>query len=83
MSIVVKVVSASWCSQCQPYKKELEKQGSKYINLDADEESNLELLKFVGVRSRPTTIIFKDGEVWDVVVGNKVSEIKQILEEIK
>ncbi len=83
MSITVEVVSASWCSQCQPYKKELEKQGIEYINLDADEESNMQLLSKLGVRSLPTTLVYKDGEVVSTLVSNKVSELKQILEFIK
>lgn len=83
MSIVVKVVSASWCSQCQPYKKELEKQGIEYANLDADEETNMELLSKLGVRSLPTTLVYKDGEIVSTLVGNKVNELKQILEFIK
>ncbi len=83
MSITVKVVSASWCSQCQPYKKELEKQGIEYINLDADEESNMGLLSKIGVRSLPTTLVYKDDEIASTLVGNKVNELKQTLEEIK
>lgn len=80
MSIVVKVVSAEWCSQCKPYKRQLEEQGIEFTSLDADDEVNQELLKFVGVRSLPTTLIFKDGEVCNTVVGNKVQELKSLLE---
>lgn len=80
MSIAVKVVSAEWCSQCKPYKRQLEEQGIEFTSLDADDEVNQELLQRLGVRSLPTTLIFKDAEVCNTVVGNKVQELKSLLE---
>lgn len=58
----VVVVSASWCSQCGPYKRALEQAGIEYENLDADAPENEKLLSQLGVRGLPTTIVF-DGEI--------------------
>lgn len=76
---VIKVVSASWCGQCGPYKKQLEQSGIEFENIDADDESNMELLKSLGVRSLPTTLVYKNGDTFSLLVGNKISELKEIL----
>ncbi len=79
MSLVVKVVSASWCGQCGPYKKQLGSQGIEFENLDVDESSNMELLSSLGVRGLPTTLIYKNGELIGMVAGNKIEEVKELI----
>lgn len=73
------VVSAEWCSQCGPYKRALDQAGIEYESQDADDPENEALLKILGVRGLPTTIIF-DGEI-EVgrVVGNNVPKVKELL----
>lgn len=73
------VVSASWCSQCGPYKKALDQTGIKYETKDADAPENEAQLTLLGVRGLPTTIVF-DGEI-EVgrVVGNNVPKVKELL----
>lgn len=78
--IVIKVVSASWCGQCGPYKKQLEQSGIEFENIDADDESNMELLKSLGVRSLPTTLVYKNGELIKTFAGNKPQELKAVFE---
>lgn len=75
----VMVVSAAWCSQCGPYKRALDQAGIGYETQDADDPENEELLKMLGVRGLPTTIVF-DGEI-EVgrVVGNNVPKLKELL----
>lgn len=73
------VVSASWCSQCGPYKQALEKAGIEFESVDADDESNEMFLHEMNVRGLPTTIIFR-GEVHvGNVVGNNVPKVKELL----
>lgn len=76
MSLVVKVVSASWCG---PYKKQLESQGIEFENLDADESSNMELLSSLGVRELPTTLVYKNDELIGMVAGNKIEDVKELI----
>lgn len=75
----VMVVSASWCSQCGPYKRALDQAGIEYEEQDADDPENEALLKILGVRGLPTTIVF-DGEI-EVgrVVGNNVPKLRELL----
>lgn len=75
----VKVVSASWCSQCGPYKKQLQSQGIEFENLDADDSSNMELLSSLGVRGLPTTLVYNNDELIGMVAGNKIEDVKELL----
>ena len=65
--------SAEWCQPCKkfaPILEEVKKQtGIECIEADIDSEVGEELSVKFGVRSVPTTIIFKKGDPVDVVVG--------------
>ncbi len=75
-------VYADWCGPCKqiaPIIEELSTEATDYkvFKLDADNSGNA--LNGVGVRSIPTILIYKDGEVVDRHVG--VSS-KQQLDEL-
>jgi len=64
--------SAEWCGPCQllkPIFDELSKEIKeiKFVKVDVDEEKEL-ALKY-GVRGVPCLILFKNGEVFDRLVG--------------
>lgn len=80
-SVKVKVISAAWCSSCGPYKQRLADAGIEFEVIDADEQMD-EAMKY-GVRSLPTTVIEKDGELVVKFSGTKTpTEVKKILEGI-
>lgn len=78
--MVIKVISASWCSSCQSLKHSLEQNNIEYTLVDADNFANQEYIAKLGVRSLPVTIIEVDG----VVVYQKagILPVKQIVEQI-
>ena len=80
MSFSVKIVSASWCNQCSPYKKAVDSLGIAFENIDADSEENMSMLNELGVRSLPTTLVYKDGELVKMFSGNKPQELKEVIE---
>jgi len=77
--ISVSVVSASWCSQCGPYKRALEQAGIEYGTIDADHPDNEKFLHAHGVRGLPTTIVYKDNVLLGSVVGNNIPKLKELL----
>lgn len=73
------VVSASWCSQCGPYKQALDKAGISFESMDADDPDNEMFLHEMGIRGLPTTIVFKGETHLGNVVGNNVPKVKELL----
>ncbi|RLC59201.1 MAG: thioredoxin [Chloroflexi bacterium] len=76
---------ATWCGPCRmvaPIVDELaeEYEGRvKVVKVDADE--NTDILVSYGVRSIPTLMLFKDGQVLDQVVGFRPKgELLQLLD---
>lgn len=70
--IVVCKVGASWCGPCQiikPFIDELEKECTdvKFVTLDADEDEDI--VTMLRIRSVPTILYYKDGEVKDKSLG--------------
>lgn len=73
--LCVVLFSSSWCSPCQDMKQTIlskcvPKHASKarFFIVDTDFES--EAVNEFGVRSIPSTILFKDGQVVSDIVGN-------------
>jgi thioredoxin-like negative regulator of GroEL len=48
------------------------------VDIDKDEDASLRY----GIRSVPTTIIFKDGEIVGRVAGNNVKGIQEVIDSI-
>jgi glutaredoxin len=57
----IKIVSASWCKQCQVLKDMLTRNGVIYQVIDADE--NMEFCMENNIKSLPTTLIYEEDEV--------------------
>lgn len=61
--VEILVFSASWCAACKTLKNKLQMKGVGYEEIDVDDPENESLVVAYKVRSLPTTIILKDGEV--------------------
>lgn len=66
----IKVVSAAWCSQCNPYKKTLDSAKIEYEVIDADDDTQREFLQAEGIRGLPTTLIMRNGVVLTKATGS-------------
>ena len=62
---------AEWCGPCRMVKPIIEKfsADNKIFDIDVDDEENKSLAKEYGIRSIPTVIFFKNGEIIDKQVG--------------
>lgn len=83
MTVEVSIVSAAWCSNCKPYKQAVKSAGVQFEEIDADVDENMELISSLGVRSLPTTLIYKNGELVKMFSGNKIEELKQSIKEFE
>ena len=76
----VVLFTSAWCSPCQDMKREIvskcmPKHSSKARFFVVDTDYNTEAVAEFGVRSIPSTILFKDGAVVSDIVGNVDLEI--------
>jgi thioredoxin 1 len=83
--VVVVDVLAAWCGPCKVLSPIIDEVGAHFGEsvlvgkLDAD--TNIDLVKELGVRNIPTVLIYKNGEVVDRFVGVKTkSEIVSMVE---
>ena len=79
---------AQWCGPCRKLTPVLEQIQNEFIDLikvvKIDADKNINTAKEYGVSSLPSVLIFKDGEVKEVMVGMMpksaiVSNIKKLL----
>lgn len=75
----VEVYSAEWCPQCGPFKKALASRGVEFKVFDVDSFGDKAQEK--GIRGLPVAIIYKDGEEFKRVVGNKPNEVVEVIKE--
>lgn len=74
---------ATWCGPCKALAPKLEELAAEYqgkikiVKMDVD-QNRLSPAKF-GIRGIPTLILFKDGKMFDQVVGNQPKEVLQDL----
>lgn len=74
---------ATWCGPCKALAPKLEELAGEYsgkvkiVKMDVD-QNRLSPAKF-GIRGIPTLILFKDGKMFDQVVGNQPKEVFQDL----
>jgi len=87
----VKKFSALWCGPCKTLGPIMDKVMPEYsdviytkVDIDEDKDNGGEEITKYGVRSVPTVILLKDGEVVDKFVGMKSeSDIREFLEKNK
>jgi thioredoxin 1 len=74
---------ATWCGPCKALAPKLEELAGEYdgkikiVKMDVD-QNRASPAKF-GIRGIPTLILFKDGKMFDQVVGNQPKEVLQDL----
>ena len=76
---------AVWCAPCRiiaPVIDEIaESYGAKIKVGKVNVDDNSKVASQYGIRSIPTVILFKDGQVADQVIGANAAEIKKIVEQ--
>ena len=73
--------SAEWCGPCKALALTFpDITGAELFEVDIDKDFDA-LLRY-GIRSVPTTIIFKDGEIVGRVAGNNVKGIQEVIDSI-
>ena len=76
---------AVWCAPCRiiaPVIDEIaEAYGSKIKVGKVNVDDNSKIPNQYGIRSIPTVMLFKDGQVADQVIGANAAEIKKIVEQ--
>ena len=81
--IVIKVVSAQWCSGCVSLKRSLEDNNIEYTTIDADDFNNQEYISKLGVRSLPVTILEVDGVVKGKIQGLvSVASLRKTIDDV-
>ena len=75
------VFSAPWCYGCKVLKKNLEENNIEYKEINVDETESETLVAEYKVRSLPTTIGLKGGEIVLTMMG--AGAIQDILELMK
>lgn len=81
--MVIKVISAAWCSGCTSLKASLEQNNIEYTLIDADDFANQDYISKLGVRSLPTTIIEIDGIVKGKIQGLvSVASLRKAIDDI-
>lgn len=76
--IVIVDVWATWCGPCRTLSPIIDDIGAHFGEsilvgkLDAD--SNTDIVKSLGIRSIPTVLIYKDGEIVERFIGVKTKD---------
>ena len=76
---------AAWCAPCRmiaPVIDEIaQTYGTKIKVAKFDVDNNSKVPNQYGIRSIPTVLLFKDGQVAEQVIGANAAEIKKIVEQ--
>lgn len=79
--VVTVKVSAPWCGPCKSLAKTfINLQNSVLAEVNADGES--EFIDTFKIRSIPTTLVFKDGELQNKIVGDSPGLIQKAIDEL-
>jgi thioredoxin 1 len=83
-------IYADWCGPCKAMEPTLESLQEKYsdtldiIKIDADNPETGELTQLFKVRSIPTLLFVKDGEVQEAFIGGKtMSVLEKVINNLK
>lgn len=81
--VVIKVISASWCSQCTVLKHSLDTNNIQYQVVDADNFENHEYISKLGIKSLPITILEVDGEIKNEIRGLvSVASLRKAIDDV-
>lgn len=76
----VVVYGAKWCSNCEPFKNEVDSLDIKYTYKDVDGEGVTKEMFHLGIRSVPAVVIYQDKEVIFKGSGNEaLDKIKELI----
>ena len=79
--VEILVFSAPWCAACKTLKNKLQMKGVGYEEIDVDDPENESLAVAYKIRSLPTTIGLKDGEIVLSVMGaGAIQDILELME---
>lgn len=78
--MLIEVYSAESCAGCKVVKGELDKAGIEYKTLDIMDTENMGAAQKLGIRNIPVTVLYKDGELLDKIVGSSKEAIQRILQ---
>lgn len=81
MSNHLTVYSASWCGNCEPFKKQLDALGIKYKVTDLDSDEGIVEAQQYNIRSLPAVVIkSKEGDVLLIDSGTgSINKIKSLM----
>lgn len=65
------IYSATWCSACKSLKMKMYNAELNYEERMVDDPDIMAEAKSMGIRTLPTTIIRKDGNIVETIVGDK------------
>jgi len=78
---IAKYFSATWCGPCKQFKPIMEELSNEGYNIEfIDGDENREVAIEYNIRSIPTTVIEKDGNELNRIVG--VRSKKEMIEEL-
>lgn len=69
MSYVMELYSAPWCANCAVLKKRLADAGVSYTEVDCDSSTGMVKAAELGIKSLPTAVIHKDGQMLRKIHG--------------
>lgn len=79
-NVRIEVYGADWCSNCEPFKNEVDSLGVKYTYKDVDGEGVTKEMFHLGLRSVPAVVIKRDNEIIYKGVSNQaLDKIKELI----
>lgn len=76
---------ASWCGNCRMIKPKIKNLANDYADIKfiyVDAEKYPESRKLADVKNLPTYAVYKDGQLVNQTMGNKIELVKELVDEI-